>query len=120
MQVQHRLPTGNFGQGVQLPDLTPVQWPKGPDVMVPHVDSALSPINEEEFIDNSRDISGEVAGNIHRPEFDKFWRDSLKPNLWTARIRAEGYKLSFKDNIWPAEYWENNNKSALDNKDFTC
>ena len=34
-------------------------------------------------------------------------------------MRAEGYKLSFKDDRWPEEYFEKNNKSAIDNMDFT-
>ena len=69
--------------------------------------------------DGSRDIPGEVAGNIHRSDFDGFWNDSQKPDVWTARVRKEGYRLSFKDDAWPAQYWEKNNKSALDSKDFT-
>ena len=69
--------------------------------------------------DLCRDIPGSVAGNIHKKEYDDFWVEELKTDLWTARVRAEGYKMTFKNNAWPEPYEEPNNKSCLDNMDFT-
>ena len=69
---------------------------------------------EEEY----RDIQGHVAGNIHQHCYDQFWREELQPDMWTARVRAEGYKLSFIDGKWPDAYEEPNNKSAVDNAPF--
>ena len=65
-----------------------------------------------------KDIPGSVAGNIHKAEYDKFWAEELKPDLWTARVRTEGYELTFKNNAWPPPYEEPNNQSCKDNMEF--
>ena len=111
--------------GIGLPTLTEVEFPEvdeqqpNQSVQGEQEDTAAA---EEESEDTEsaeyRDIPGEVAANIHKKEFDDFWSQKLKPDLWTARVRAEGYKLSFIDGKWPEEYQEPNNKSALDNADF--
>ena len=97
-------------EGIKLPDLVQVAWPEGTDSH-----TALDP----EFQDDSRDITGEVAGNIHREEYDDFWSSQLQPDLWTARVRAEGHKLSFIGDQWPEEYHERNNKSVAEDPEFT-
>ena len=80
-------------------------------------DNEESTAAEEEYSDY-KDIQGQVAGNIHERRYDRFWNEELKPDLWTARVRAEGYKLSFKDERWPEAYKEDNNKSAKENSSF--
>lgn len=101
-------------QGVTAPSLTEVSWP-------PYQEAGRG---EDELLmaqlqDLIRELPGEVAGNIHRREFDKFWREELKPDIWTARVRQEGYKLSFKDGCRLKSYEGKNNKSALDDMEFT-
>ena len=59
-----------------------------------------------------------MAGNIHRAEFREFWTKVVKPDLWTLRVLAEGLKLSFQDDAWPAPYQEKKNKSAQENMPF--
>ena len=58
------------------------------------------------------DPSGDmpVSGNIHRPEFDSFWDNTLQPDSWAASVRKDGYKLPFKKT--PVPYEERNNKTA--------
>ena len=99
--------------GIGLPSLTEVEFPEV-DEQQPNQsaqgEQEDTEAAEEEPEDTEsveyRDIPGEVAANIHKKEFDDFWSQKLKPDLWTARVRAEGYKLSFIDGKWPEEYQE--------------
>ena len=68
-----------------------------------------------------KEASATVAGNIHKREFRQFWTDSLKPDLWTARVLAEGLKLTFRESVqWPDKYYEPNNQSAVADMPFVC
>lgn len=57
-----------------------------------------------------------VPGNIHRPEFFSFWKDTLKADPYVLDILKDGFKLPFKTP--PVHSIEPNNKSALENSDF--
>ena len=57
-----------------------------------------------------------VPGNIHRPEYFNFWKDTLKADKFVLSTLKEGYKLPFRE--IPPEYMEPNNRSALESGDF--
>lgn len=71
---------------------------------------AIEQLDEEEG--QYRDIKGEVAGNIHKSDYRKFWWDVLKPDNYVRKIIESGYRLLF-ENEEPGRYEEPNNKSAI-------
>ena len=97
-----QFPAEEDPSGIRLPELTAVAWPE--DSQEPQVAQASSQQQQHLTLDSATQPSAKqqsVAGNIHREEYNAFWRDNLKPDLWTARVRAEGYKLSFENGKWP-------------------
>ena len=105
--------------GIKPPELVSAQLPPASSTVDLAGDWLCKDDSWKDFVVGLADkrIAGEVAGNIHHPEFDKFWSEALKPDLWTARVRS-GYKLSFIGGQWPEAYRENNGKSAVENMDF--
>ena len=59
-----------------------------------------------------------VPGRISRPEHYPFWRDVLKADPEILSIIREGYRVPFRDNVWPPPSFEPNNRSALERSDF--
>ena len=59
-----------------------------------------------------------MPGRISRPEHYPFWRDVLKADPDILSIIRDGYKVPFKEGVWPPPSFEPNNRSALEHPDF--
>ena len=58
-----------------------------------------------------------VAGNIHDMRYRDFWL-SLNPDPFVLGVLTDGYRLPFRDGVFPEAYREKNNKTALENLPF--